>query len=196
IMVAAGRAATQGILFRDAAAIEAMCTVDTLVVDKTGTLTEGRPRFSKVVAAPPFTEEQVLQLAASLDQGSEHPLAMAIVAAARERHMALSPAENFASDSGIGVTGIVQGQQLVLGNSALMDVHGVDWQALADTSVQLRGDGTTVVMLAVEGRCAGLLAVADPIKATSRQALESLRAAGINVIMASGDNELTARAVG
>src|SRR5690606_7554420 len=195
-MVAAGRAATRGILFRDAAAIEAMCKVDTLVVDKTGTLTEGRPRFRSAIAAAPYSDEQVLQLAASLDQGSEHPLAMAIVGEARERQLALSPVEEFASDSGIGVTGTVDGHKLALGNTALMDLHGVNWQDIAEVSEQQRGTGASVMLLAVDGRCAGLLAVADPTKPTSAAALDSLRAAGINVIMATGDGEVTARAVG
>jgi len=196
IMVATGRAATQGILFRDAAAIEAMCKVDTLVVDKTGTLTEGRPRFRSAIAAAPYSDEQVLKLAASLDQGSEHPLAMAIVGEARERQLALSPVEEFASDSGIGVTGTVDGHKLALGNTALMDLHGVNWQDIAEVSEQQRGTGASVMLLAVDGHCAGLLAVADPTKPTSAAALESLRAAGINVIMATGDGEVTARAVG
>lgn len=196
IMVATGRAATQGVLFRDAAAIEAMCRVDTLVVDKTGTLTEGRPRFRTAIAAASFTEEQVLQMAASLDQGSEHPLAMAIVGEARERQLALFPVEDFASDSGIGVTGTVEGQKLALGNTALMDELGVAWQDLAEVAEEQRGTGASVILLAVDGRCAGLLSVADPIKVTSKQALESLRAKGINVIMATGDGEVTARSVG
>ena len=196
IMVATGRAATQGILFRDATAIEAMCKVDTLVVDKTGTLTEGRPRFRTVIAAASFSDEQVLQLAASLDQGSEHPLAMAIVGEARERQLALSPVAEFASDSGIGVTGLVDGHKLALGNTALMELHGVDWHEIAEVSEEQRSTGASVMLLAVDGRCAGLLAVADPTKPTSAQALESLRAAGIDVIMATGDGEVTARAVG
>jgi len=196
IMVATGRAATQGILFRDAAAIEAMCKVDTLVVDKTGTLTEGRPRFRSVIATAPYSDEQVLQLAASLDQGSEHPLAKVIVGEARERQLILSPVDEFSSDSGIGVTGTVDGHKLALGNTALMDLHGVDWQEVARISEEQRSTGASVMLLAVDGRCAGLLAVADPIKPTSAQALESLRAAGIDVIMATGDGEVTARAVG
>src|SRR5690606_22727016 len=136
----------------------------------------------------------VLQLAASLDQGSEHPLAMAIVGEARERQLALSPVEEFASDSGIGVTGTVDGHKLALGNTALMDLHGVNWQDIAEVSEQQRGTGASVMLLAVDGHCAGLLAVADPTKPTSAAALEALRAAGSNVIITTGAGAVPARA--
>jgi Cu+-exporting ATPase len=183
------------VLFRDAAAIEALRTVDTLVVDKTGTLTEGRPAFERAVAAPGFTDDDVLRLAASLDQGSEHPLAHAIVAAARERGLTLDKADGFESASGIGVRGTVAGRRLALGNTALMESDGVDWQPLAGAAEQLRATGASTMFLAVDGRLAGLLAVSDPIKATTPEALATLRAAGIRVVMATGDGWTTARHV-
>jgi P-type Cu+ transporter len=195
IMVATGNAATQGVLFRDAAAIENLRKVDTLIVDKTGTLTEGQPRFDRVLAAPGFAEEEVLRLAASLDQGSEHPLAHAIVQGARARGLALDSAEGFASDSGIGVRGSVGGRALALGNSALMTQLGIDTGALKAQAEALRAEGASVVHLAVEGKLAGLLAVSDPIKASTAQALALLKASGLRVIMATGDGLTTAKAV-
>ena len=195
IMVATGRAATQGILFRDAAAIEALRIVDTLVVDKTGTLTEGKPAFERVIAAPGWTEDEVLRLAASLDQGAEHPLAQAIVAAARSRKMALDKAERFESASGIGVRGVVAGKRLALGNTALIQEERVDAAFLAAAAEELRKQGASVMFLAVDGKIAGLLSVADPIKATTPEALAALRATGMRVVMATGDGWTTARAV-
>jgi Cu+-exporting ATPase len=196
IMVASGRGATNGVLFRDAAAIENLRKIDTLIVDKTGTLTEGRPTFEKAVAAAGFTEDEVLRLAASLDQGSEHPLAAAIVAAAREKNLALDKPEQFDSASGIGVRGAVAGKALALGNTALMQQLGVDVSALAAQAEALRGQGASVMHLAVDGKLAGLLAVSDPIKATTAAALAALRKAGLRVVMATGDGLTTARAVG
>jgi Cu+-exporting ATPase len=166
IMVATGRAATGGILFRDAAAIENLRKVDTLVVDKTGTLTEGRPAFSKVISLADLDENEVLQLAASLDQGSEHPLADAILRAAHERDLVLDKAENFDSGSGIGVRGIVNQQSLALGNTALMNQLGVSLGGSNAAAEKLRAQGASVMYLAVEGQLVGLLAVADPIMAT------------------------------
>ena len=195
IMVATGRGATQGVLFRDAAAIENLRRVDTLIVDKTGTLTEGRPAFERAIAAAGFTEDEVLRLAASLDQGSEHPLAAAIVAAARERGLAPAPAEQFDSASGIGVRGSVEGRALALGNTALMQQMGIDVLPLAKEAEDLRGRGASVMHLAVAGRLAGLLAVADPVKATTPAALAALRQAGLRVVMATGDGLTTARSV-
>ena len=195
IMAATGRAATQGMLFRDAAAIEAMHKVDTLIVDKTGTLTEGKPAFEHVVAAPGFGEDQVLHLAASIDQGSEHPLANAIVAHARRRGMALEKPERFESSSGIGVRGVVAGQRIALGNSALMDAEQVDWHGLASQAEALRREGASVMYLSCDARLAGLLAVSDPIKPGTMEALDALRAAGLTVVMASGDGLTTARSV-
>ena len=195
VMVATGKAAGSGVLFRDAGAIENLRKIDTLIVDKTGTLTEGRPAFHSVEAAPGFTGDQVLQLAASLDQGSEHPLAHAIVEQARQAGLALSTPVGFESASGIGVRGQVQGQNLQLGNTALMTEAGVDSAPLLPQAERLRADGVSIMYLAVDGALAGLLAVADPIKPTSKLAVERLQAQGIKVIMATGDGLTTARAV-
>lgn len=195
IMAATGRAATQGVLFRDAAAIEALRKVDTLIVDKTGTLTEGKPAFERVVAAPGFTEDQVLQLAASLDQGSEHPLAAAIVAAARARGLALGKPETFESSSGIGVRGTVDGKRLALGNTALMAAEQVNWSVLQARAETLRVEGASVMFLAVDGQLGGLLVVADPVKASTPEALAALRDAGLHIVMATGDGLTTAQAV-
>ncbi len=195
IMVATGRAATQGVLFRDAAAIENLRRVDTLIVDKTGTLTEGKPRFERTVALAGFTEEEVLRLAASLDQGSEHPVAEALVRAARERGLALDKAQGFESGSGIGVRGSVGGRTLALGNAALMAQLGVPVQALTAPAEALRAAGASVMLLAVDGQAAGLLAVSDPVKASTQEALATLRASGMHIIMATGDGLTTAEAV-
>jgi Cu+-exporting ATPase len=196
IMVATGKGATNGVLFRDAAAIENLRKIDTLIVDKTGTLTEGRPVFEKAVAATGFTDVEVLRLAASLDQGSEHPLAAAIVAAAREQGLALGKPENFDSESGIGVRGSVEGKALALGNTALMAQLGVAVDELKAQAEEWRGQGASVMHLAVGGRLAGLLAVSDPIKATTLDALNALRQSGLRIVMATGDGLTTARAVG
>lgn len=196
IMVATGRGATHGVLFRDAAAIENLRKIDTLIIDKTGTLTEGKPAFDRAVAAPGFNEIEVLRLAASLDQGSEHPLADAIVRAARERHLSLDKPENFESGSGIGVRGQVGGRQLALGNTALMEQLGVAVQALVSQAELLRSEGASVMHLAVDGQLAGLLAVSDPIKASTPEALATLKAAGLRIVMATGDGLTTARSVG
>ena len=195
IMVATGKAATQGVLFRDAAAIENFRKVDTLIVDKTGTLTEGKPRFDRVVASAGFLEDEVLRLAASLDQGSEHPLAAAIVAAAHDRGLALDKAEGFESSTGMGVRGSVGGKALALGNTALMTQLHIAVDALKAQAEALRAEGASVMHLAVEGRVAGLLAVSDPVKASTAQALATLKASGLRVIMATGDGLTTAKAV-
>ena len=195
IMVATGRGATHGVLFRDAAAIENLRKIDTLIVDKTGTLTEGRPAFERAVAAAGFAEDDVLRTAASLDQGSEHPLAAAIVKAAHERGLPLTAPEQFDSASGIGVRGIVAGQALALGNTVLMQQSGVDVAPLATQAEALRSQGASVMHLAIGGRLAGLLAVSDPVKASTPEALATLRAAGLRVVMATGDGLTTARAV-
>lgn len=196
IMVATGRGASSGVLFRDAAAIENLCKVDTLIVDKTGTLTEGKPRFERAIGAADYLDSEVLRLAASLDQGSEHPLASAIVAAAKLHGLALEKPEQFDSASGIGVRGVVGGLALALGNTALMDQLGVDTSALAEDAEAMRGQGASVMYLAVDQQLAGLLAVSDPIKATTAEALASLRNANIRVVMATGDGLTTAHAVG
>ena len=195
IMVAMGRGATGGVLFRDAEAIEALRGIDTLVVDKTGTLTVGKPAFHSVVAAAGFAEDEVLRLAASLDAGSEHPLADAIVAEARRRGLALAKAADFTSTTGIGVRGTVEGRPAALGNTMLMMEVGADAFALHDRAETLRREGATVVFLAVDGKLAGLLAVADPIKDSTPDAIRKLQADGIRVLMATGDGLTTARAV-
>ncbi|HEX2519606.1 MAG TPA: copper-translocating P-type ATPase, partial [Castellaniella sp.] len=195
VMVATGRAATQGVLFRDASAIEKMREVDTLIVDKTGTLTEGKPAFDTAIPAPGFSSEDVLRLAASLDQGSEHPLADAIVTAARAHGLTLSAAEDFESSSGIGVRGTVDGKRLALGNTALMDQEGVDVVALRADSERLRGEGASIMHLAVDDRFAGILAVTDPIKPSTREAIEALHHNGLRIVMATGDGLTTARSV-
>lgn len=196
IMVATGRGATQGVLFRDAAAIENLRKVDTLVIDKTGTLTEGRPAFDQVVAAPGFTNDEVLRLAASLDQGSEHPLADAIVQAARAQGLQLVKPQSFESGTGIGVRGKVEHRQLALGNTVLMEQSGVSVEPLVPQAEALRGEGASVMYLAVDGQLAGLLAVSDPVKGSPPEALAALKAAGLRVIMATGDGQTTAKAVG
>ncbi|KAB2871713.1 MAG: copper-translocating P-type ATPase [Burkholderiaceae bacterium] len=222
IMVASGRAATMGVLFRDAAAIEQLRRVDTLIVDKTGTLTEGRPAFERALAAGGGSADEVLRLAASLDQGSEHPLADAIVRAARGRGLALARVEQFESSSGIGVRGVVEGRRLALGNSALMQQAGVAVDALVTQAEALRAEGASVMHLAeigqpphlaeigqhphlseigpgegtaAGGRLLGLLAVSDPVKASTPEALATLHGAGLRIVMATGDGLTTARAV-
>lgn len=196
VMVATGRAATQGVLFKDAGAIEKMREVDTLIVDKTGTLTEGKPAFDTAVAAPGHTADEVLRLAASLDQGSEHPLADAIVQAARDKGLALVKPQGFESGSGIGVRGVVEGKRLVLGNTALMEHEGVATDALKADAERLRSEGASVMHLAVEGQLVGILAVTDPIKATTHDAIKMLHASGLRIVMATGDGLTTAKAVG
>ncbi|WP_394235578.1 heavy metal translocating P-type ATPase [Pseudomonas anguilliseptica] len=195
VMVSTGKAATSGVLFRDASAIENLCKIDTLIVDKTGTLTEGRPVFHSAEGAGPFEPNEVLRLAASLDQGSEHPLAHAIVDYARTQGIELAKPDSFESGSGIGVRGQVEGRQLQLGNTALMADAGVDATPLSNRAEQLRLEGISIVFLAVDGVLAGLLAVSDPIKPTSKQAVTRLQEVDVKVIMATGDGLTTARAV-
>jgi len=195
IMVATGKAATTGVLFRDAAAIENFRKVDTLIVDKTGTLTEGKPAFDRAVPAEGFSADEVLSLAASLDQGSEHPLADAIVRAARAQGLTLDKAEEFESSTGIGVRGRVAGRAMALGNTALMDQLGVAVTGLQAQAETLRAEGASVMYLAVDGAPAGLLAVSDPIKASTQEALKTLRDAGLHIVMATGDGLTTAKAV-
>jgi Cu+-exporting ATPase len=195
IMVAMGRGATSGVLFRDAEAIEALRAIDTLVVDKTGTLTLGKPAFHAVVAAQGFSADEVLRLAASLDQGSEHPLADAIVAEARRRGLALSKSAAFESATGLGVRGEVEGRKLVLGNTMLMMESGIDASELLAPAEQLRLEGATAMFLAVDGKLAGVVAVSDPLKESTPEAIRRLRADGIRVVMATGDGLTTAKAV-
>jgi Cu+-exporting ATPase len=195
IMVATGRGATQGILFRDAAAIEQFCRVDTLIVDKTGTLTEGKPTFEQVIAANNFREDDVLQLAASLDRHSEHPMSKAIVQGARARQLELKTVTGFSSSTGIGVSGTIDHQTIALGNAVMMQQANADVRSLHAQAEPLRQRGASVVYLAVDGQLAGLLAVSDPIKLTTLEALATLRTAGVRVVMASGDGNTTAQAI-
>jgi P-type Cu+ transporter len=196
IMVATGRGATSGVLFRDAAAIENFRKIDTLIVDKTGTLTEGKPVFNKAIAAGGYQPDDVLRLAASLDQGSEHPLADAIVKAANERGLKLEKVDGFESSSGIGVHGVVEGKQLALGNTALMQQLGVNADMASREAESLRAEGASVMYLASDGELIGLLAVSDPIKTSTPEALAALKAQGIRIIMATGDGLTTAKSVG
>ncbi len=188
IMVAVGKGAGAGVLIKSAESLERMEKVDTLVVDKTGTLTEGKPRVTAIVPAPGLTEGDLLRLAASLERSSEHPLAAAVVTAAKE------PSE-FASVTGKGVTGKVGGRSVALGNAKLMADGGIDLGVLAGQADELRGSGATALFLGVDGKPGGIVAIADPIKATTRAALDSLRADGIHVVMLTGDNRTTAEAV-
>ena len=195
IMVAAGKGATMGVLFKNAEAIEALRTVDTLVVDKTGTLTEGRPALASVIAAPGIDEADLLRLAASLERGSEHPLAAAIVRGAEERELALSAAQDFASVTGKGVTGTVNGRCVALGNLALMRDLGVELGSLAQRAEELRAEGHTAMFVAVDGAAAGVVSVADPIKASTPEAIAALHAEGLRIVMLTGDSRTTAEAV-
>jgi P-type Cu+ transporter len=188
IMVATGRAAQHGVLFRDAAAIEALHRVDTLVIDKTGTLTTGCAALTHIVALPGFTQNEVLAAAASLDQHSEHPLARALVLAAAERHAHLQSTTDFVAKPGRGVSGRIGDRHAALGNAALMKELGIGTDALHDESEEIATSGATVIFFAVDARLAGLLALADTIKPTTAPALSSLRAGGLRIVMASGDS--------
>jgi Cu+-exporting ATPase len=195
IMVAMGKGATTGVLFRNAEAIEFMRKVDTLVVDKTGTLTEGKPKLVSVQPAAGFDDTQLMRLAASLERGSEHPLAAAIVAGAEERKIQLSSAEAFESVTGKGVRARVDGKLVALGNRKLMDEAGINVEPLSAAAEALRADGQTVMFVAVDGNAAGLLGVADPVKETTPEAIRQLREQKIRVVMLTGDSRTTAMAV-
>jgi Cu+-exporting ATPase len=195
IMVGVGKGAVGGVLIKSAEALEFMEKVDTLVVDKTGTLTEGKPRVVATVPAAGFSEADILPLAASLERSSEHPLAAAIVAAARERSLPLTDPTDFASLTGKGVTGKVGGRAVALGNAKLMDGLGIGLGELTAQADALRRDGATALFLAIDGKPGGVIAVADPIKATTAAALDSLRADGVRILMLTGDNRTTADAV-
>jgi P-type Cu+ transporter len=195
IMVGVGRGAQAGVLIKNAEALERMEKIDTLVIDKTGTLTEGKPKVVAFSSASGFDEAQVLQLAASVERGSEHPLAAAIVAAAAERKLELSPAGDFNAPSGKGVVGTVDGKQLALGNARFLGELNIDTSAIAAEAERLRTDGATAIFLAVNGKAAGVIAIADPIKETTPDALRALAADGIRVVMLTGDNRTTAQAV-
>jgi Cu+-exporting ATPase len=195
IMVATGKGATIGVLFRNAEAIETLRRVDTLVVDKTGTLTEGRPKLVSVVTVPGLDDQGVLALAAGLERGSEHPLAAAIVRGAEERGVPSARASGFESFTGKGVKGQLDGKIVALGNHALMDQLGVDVGDMGSRAEQLRGDGQTVMFVAVDGKLAGLVGVADPIKSSTPDAIAALHAAGVRIVMLTGDSATTANAV-
>ena len=195
IMVATGKGATGGVLFRNAEAIEVMKKVNTLVVDKTGTLTEGKPKLIEVVTAPGFDEKTVLYHAASIEKGSEHPLAAAIVNGAAEKGIAAGTASSFNSMAGKGVAGQVGGLDVMLGNQALMADSGIDFGGLSARAEEMRKDGGTAMFLSVEGKAAGLMGVADPVKKTTKGAIDELHGEGIRVVMLTGDNRTTAQAV-
>ena len=196
IMVATGKGASLGVLFKNAEAIEVLGKVDTLVVDKTGTLTEGRPALDEIVPLGEIDEGELLRLAAALERGSEHPLAEALVRAAEERGLRLAAAEDFASHTGKGVDGRVDGRAVALGNAAMMALREVDIDAGLARAEALRGAGNTVMFVAVDGALAGLLSVGDPVKDGAREAIEELSAAGLDIVMLTGDSDTTARAVG
>jgi P-type Cu+ transporter len=196
IMVGTGRGAGAGVLVKSAEALEMMEKVDTLVVDKTGTLTEGKPRLVGVTVVGGITEDELLRLAASLERDSEHPLARAIVAGAEERRLALAPAADFTSHTGKGVTGVVDGKQVAIGNLALFASLGIDPATLAADAEKQRRDGQSVVLIAVDRVAAGLLAVADPVKKSAAGALRALRREAIRTVMLTGDSRTTAEAVG
>ena len=195
IMTATGRGAQAGVLIKDAEALERFSKVDTLIVDKTGTLTEGRPKLTDVVTAGGFDEKRLLGLAASLEKGSEHPLAEAIVEGARERGAEIANAADFEAVTGKGVQGKVGDAPVSLGNRAMMEAMGLDTQPLREQADALRKDGKTAMFVAVDGKLAGIVAVADPVKATTAEAIRALHESGLKIIMATGDNALTAKAV-
>ena len=195
IMVAVGKGAGAGVLIKSAESLERMEKVNTLVVDKTGTLTEGKPRVTAVVPAAGLMEDDVLRLAASLERSSEHPLAAAIVTAAKERGIAAQEPSGFASATGMGVTGTVEGRAVSLGNAKLLSDRGIGLGDLAGTAADLRASGATALFVGVDGKAGGVIAIADPIKPTTQAALDSLRSDGIHVVMLTGDNRTTAEAV-
>jgi Cu+-exporting ATPase len=195
IMVGVGRGAQAGVLIKNAEALEHMEKVDTLVVDKTGTLTEGKPAVTAIVPGEGFSETDILRLAASVERASEHPLAIAIVAAADTRKVATAPVSEFDSPTGKGALGTVEGRRVVLGNAKFLAEHGIDVAPLAKAADELRRDGATAIFAGVDGRPAGILAIADPVKATTPEALADLKKEGIRVVMLTGDNRTTAEAV-
>jgi P-type Cu+ transporter len=195
IMVGVGRGAQAGVLIKNAEALERMEKIDTLVVDKTGTLTEGRPKLVAIAPANGFQDDEILRLAASVERASEHPLADAIVRAAKERKLDPVNVEEFDSPTGKGVTGKVDGKSIALGNSKFLASIGIETRAMEAESERLRADGATVINIAIDGRLAGLFAIADPVKPSTPEALKALAADGIKVIMLTGDNRTTANAV-
>jgi len=195
IMVGTGRGATLGVLIKNAEALETMEKVNTLVVDKTGTLTEGKPKLTSVVPLAGFDADEVLRLGASLDRASEHPLAAAIVNGAQEKNIKLTAVSEFRSITGKGVTGTVEGNAVALGNLKLFEELNIDAGELPSRAEALRADGQTVMLLAIDGKAAGLIGVADPVKASTPDAIRALHEEGVQVIMLTGDNRITAQAV-
>jgi Cu+-exporting ATPase len=195
IMVGVGRGAESGVLIKNAEALERMERVDTLVIDKTGTLTQGKPRVVAVTPAESIAEDELLRLAASVERASEHPLARAIVEAAAEHKLALTEAKEFDSPTGKGVVGIVEGRRIALGNARFLAELNIDTGALASEAERLRQDGATAIFVAVDGRPAGIIAIADPVKASTPAAIEALTGDGIRIVMLTGDNRTTAQAV-
>jgi Cu+-exporting ATPase len=195
IMVGVGRGARAGVLIKNAEALERFERVDTLILDKTGTLTEGRPSVTAMVIAKGFDETDVLRLSASLERGSEHPLADAIVQAAKDRHLPLSEAVDFDSPVGRGVRGVVEGRQVALGNTRYLGELSIDVSTLEPKADALRNDGATAIFVAIDGKAAGVLGIADPVKATTSAAILALKAAGLRLVMMTGDNRTTAEAV-
>ncbi len=195
IMVGVGRGAEAGVLIKNAEALERMEKIDTLVIDKTGTLTEGKPKLVRIVPASGFSENDILQLAASLESASEHPLADAIVRAAKEKNVTFSPAQDFHSPVGKGVTGTVSGKKIALGNASFLKENNIDISLLASEAESLRQDGATAIFIAVEQKPAGILAIADPVKPSTVPALKALRDDGIRIVMLTGDNRTTAEAI-
>jgi Cu+-exporting ATPase len=194
-MVGVGRGAEVGVLIKNAEALERMEKIDTLVVDKTGTLTEGKPKVVAVIPAEGFEEGQVLQLAASLEKASEHPLALAIVAAAQDRGLNMSAVTDFNSPTGKGVVGVVDGRRLALGHANFLRELRIAPNALEQDAERLRHDGATAIFLGADGRLAAVIAVADPVKSTTPDALDALAKEGVRVVMLTGDNRTTAQAV-
>ncbi|MBO0759520.1 MAG: heavy metal translocating P-type ATPase, partial [Bradyrhizobiaceae bacterium] len=195
IMVGIGRGAQSGVLIRNAEALERMERVDTLVVDKTGTLTEGKPKVVGVIPAPGMSEDEILRLAASVERASEHPLAQAVVTSATNRNLALAEVRGFDSPTGRGALGVVEGRRVVLGNARFLAELGIITTALKTEAARFSSDGATTIFIAVNGEAAGALAIADPIKATTARALEALRNEKIRIVMLTGDNRVTAHAV-
>jgi len=195
IMVGVGKGAQAGVLIKNAEGLERMEKIDTLVIDKTGTLTEGKPTVTKIVSADDFNEDELLAFAASLEQSSEHPLAYAIVVAAKDKGLDLTAVEDFDSPTGKGVIGKIKGRDIALGNIMLMEERSVDVSSLSAQADKLRSNGATVIFIAVDGKAAGLLAIADPIKETTPAAIKALHAQGIRIVMLTGDNRRTAEAV-
>jgi P-type Cu+ transporter len=196
IMVGTGRGATSGVLVKNAESLEKLESVNTLVVDKTGTLTEGKPRLVSIVTLGKVSQDELLRLAASLERASEHPLASAVVARAVERTLQLSDAREFRSITGMGITGQVDNRSIAIGSRKLLEENGVDTSSAAGKAEELRADGETVVLVAIDRQLAGLLGVLDPIKASTPEAIDALRADGVRLVMLSGDSRTNAQSVG